>query len=79
MKTLKVFETFSGIGAQHKALLNYKKKNPNFNFEIVATCDWDIYANIAYDSIFTNENLSNQEQSNKRERERESKKSIIFC
>ncbi|VEU59681.1 DNA cytosine methyltransferase [Mesomycoplasma neurolyticum] len=54
MKKLKVFETFSGIGAQHKALEILKKENPNFDFEIVATCDWDVYANIAYDAIFHN-------------------------
>ncbi len=41
---LKVVELFSGIGAQNKAL-----KNINANYEIVATCDWDINSIIAYD------------------------------
>jgi site-specific DNA-cytosine methylase len=34
MKNLKVFETFSGIGAQHKAL-----ENINVPYEIVGTSD----------------------------------------
>jgi len=43
---LKVIETFSGIGAQAKAL-----KNIACNFEIIGTADWDINAIIAYDLI----------------------------
>lgn len=43
---LKVFETFSGIGAQAKALSNI-----GCDFEVVATADWDITAIIAYDYI----------------------------
>ena len=43
---LKVVETFSGIGAQAKAL-----KNINVEHEILATADWDINAIIAYDLI----------------------------
>lgn len=46
MKKIKVFETFSGIGAQAKAL-----KNLNFDYEIVATSDWFINAILAYDAI----------------------------
>ena len=46
MKKIRVFETFSGIGAQAKAL-----KNINANYEIVATCDWFIHAILAYDAI----------------------------
>ena len=42
----KVVETFSGIGAQAKAL-----KNIGANAEIVCTADWDINAIIAYDLI----------------------------
>lgn len=43
---LKVFETFSGIGAQAKALANI-----GCDHEVVATADWDITAIIAYDYI----------------------------
>ena len=43
---LKVIETFSGIGAQSKAL-----KNIGCNFKIIGTADWDIHAIIAYDLI----------------------------
>lgn len=46
MKKIRVFEAFSGIGAQAKAL-----KNINANYEIVATCDWFINAILAYDAI----------------------------
>ena len=42
----KVIETFSGIGAQAKAL-----KNINADFEIVHTADWDINAILAYFAI----------------------------
>lgn len=43
---LKMIETFSGIGAQAKAL-----KNLGCDFEIIGTADWDITAMIAYDLI----------------------------
>lgn len=43
---LKVFETFSGIGSQAKAL-----ENAGIEHEIYATADWDITAIIAYDLI----------------------------
>lgn len=43
---LKVIETFSGIGAQAKAL-----KNIGCDFKIIGTADWDIHAIIAYDLI----------------------------
>jgi len=43
---LKMIETFSGIGAQAKAL-----KNIGADFEIIGTADWDINAMIAYDLI----------------------------
>ena len=42
----RVIETFSGIGAQAKAL-----ENINAKFEIVNTADWDITAIIAYYAI----------------------------
>jgi DNA (cytosine-5)-methyltransferase 1 len=37
-KTLKVFETFSGIGAQHKAL-QFLKDNYNYDYEVVGTSE----------------------------------------
>ena len=43
---LKVLETFSGVGAQAKAL-----ERLNLEYEVVATADWDINAIIAYDII----------------------------
>ena len=46
MKKIRVFEAFSGIGAQREAL-----KNANINFEIVGTSDWFINAILAYDVI----------------------------
>lgn len=46
MKKIRVFEAFSGIGAQREAL-----KNANINFEIVGTSDWFINAILAYDAI----------------------------
>lgn len=49
-KKLKVFETFAGIGAQHKALEILKRKY-GYDYEVVATSEWDVYANIAYDAI----------------------------
>lgn len=47
---LKMVETFSGIGAQAKALLNLNQKY-NYDFDILNTADWDISAIIAYDII----------------------------
>jgi DNA (cytosine-5)-methyltransferase 1 len=48
---LRVIEAFSGIGAQAKALKKIKKNNPNFDYEIVATVEWEIGAMYAYDII----------------------------
>lgn len=42
----RVVETFSGIGAQAKAL-----EKIGINYQIVNTCDWDIRAIIAYCQI----------------------------
>lgn len=50
---LKMVETFSGIGAQAKALLNIEKYN--YTFDILNTADWDINAIIAYDLIHNKE------------------------
>ena len=49
-KKLRVFETFSGIGAQAKAL-----KKAKIEHEIVATSDWFINAILAYDAINCND------------------------
>jgi DNA (cytosine-5)-methyltransferase 1 len=51
---LKVFETFSGIGAQHKALTNLENKGFNIKKDIIAICDWDIHANRSYRLIHNN-------------------------
>ena len=45
-RKIKVVETFSGIGAQAKAL-----KNINAKYEIVNTADWDIMAILSYFAI----------------------------
>ena len=44
--TLRVFEAFSGVGAQHMAL-----RNIGLNFEVVGTSDWDINATLSYNEI----------------------------
>lgn len=54
-KKLRVFEAFSGIGAQ-KAALERLKAECNFDYEIVGTSDWFINAIIAYDAIHYNGN-----------------------
>lgn len=57
--SFKVIETFSGIGAQAKALQNLKKLDPNFDYDIVATVEWEIGAMYAYDIIHNGpQNLS---------------------
>lgn len=48
---MKIFETFTGIGAQHKALTNLQKQNLIKEFEIVGTSEWYISAIIAYSLI----------------------------
>ncbi|MGL4951586.1 MAG: DNA (cytosine-5-)-methyltransferase [Mycoplasma sp.] len=47
---MKVFETFSGIGAQHKALEIIKEKF-GYQYDVVATSEWDIDAIISYAAI----------------------------
>ena len=42
-----MFETFAGIGAQHKAITNMN----NSNFKVVQTSEWDARAVIAYSQI----------------------------
>lgn len=51
---LKMVETFSGIGAQAKALHNIKR-DLGYDYEILNTADWDINAIIAYDLIHSKE------------------------
>ncbi|WP_321387440.1 DNA (cytosine-5-)-methyltransferase [uncultured Enterococcus sp.] len=48
---LRVIETFSGIGAQAKALNRLSHRIDDFEYEIVATCEWEIGAMYAYDLI----------------------------
>jgi len=43
LNTIKVFETFAGIGAQHKAI-----KNSKVNMEVIGTSEWDVRAIVAY-------------------------------
>ena len=49
-RTLRVFEAFAGIGAQHSAL-----KRANINFEIVGISEWFINALLTYDAIHNDE------------------------
>ncbi|QNM93786.1 DNA (cytosine-5-)-methyltransferase [Mycoplasma sp. Pen4] len=53
-KVLRVFETFAGIGAQHKGIKYNNKHDKDVNFKVVATSDWDMRANIAYSAIHHN-------------------------
>lgn len=60
---LKVIETFSGIGAQAKAL-----QNIGCDFQIIGTADWDIHAIIAYDLIHNGkQDLSKYENATREE------------
>ena len=45
-KKLRVFEAFSGVGAQHMAL-----RNLGIDFEVVAISDWEINATASYAAI----------------------------
>nr|WP_318032950.1 DNA cytosine methyltransferase [Mycoplasmopsis cynos] len=47
-KTIRILETFSGIGAQNKAITNINLERGEKVFDIVATTDWDARANISY-------------------------------
>ncbi|VEU75202.1 Cytosine-specific DNA methyltransferase/Type II site-specific deoxyribonuclease [Mycoplasmopsis maculosa] len=53
-KKINILETFSGIGAQNKAIQKINKKEDFF--KIVATSDWDARANIAYAAMHHNLN-----------------------
>lgn len=66
--SFKVIETFSGIGAQAKALQNLSKSDPSFNYEIVATVEWEIAAMYAYDIIHNGpQNLSIYDNTSKQD------------
>ncbi|AAT75661.1 deoxycytosine methylase [Mesoplasma florum L1] len=65
MEKIKVFETFSGIGAQHKAL-DILKQNNYINYEVVGTSEWDIWANIAYNAIH-NKNIDHTKNISEKE------------
>lgn len=45
-KKYRIVEFFSGIGSQARAL-----KNIGLDYEVQATCEWDMHAFIAYDAI----------------------------
>ncbi|PPE05655.1 DNA (cytosine-5-)-methyltransferase [Mesoplasma corruscae] len=51
MIKLNVFETFAGIGSQHKALKRVKEQFNDFDFKISYTSEWYSDAIIAYDAI----------------------------
>lgn len=64
--TFKIIETFSGIGAQAKAFKNIQKKNPEFNYKVLTTVEWEIGAMYAYDLIHHGpQDLSLYEKSSK--------------
>lgn len=48
---LRVFEAFSGIGAQNLALKQLKEKINTFEYKIIGTSDWDIYSTLSYAAI----------------------------
>ncbi|EGV00565.1 cytosine-specific methyltransferase [Mycoplasmopsis columbina SF7] len=50
-KFLKVFETFAGIGAQHKSIKYVNSQNKDVNLKIVATSEWDARSIITYAAI----------------------------
>lgn len=52
---MNVVELFSGVGSQAKAL-----ERIGIDYDIIATCDWDINAIIAYDLIHNGEQLNNE-------------------
>jgi len=57
---MKIFETFAGIGAQHKALKNLKEEGIVKDFEAVGISEWYISAIIAYSLIHHNKDFQNQ-------------------
>lgn len=55
MEKIGLVELFSGIGSQAKALKNIK-----FDYELIATCEWDIHSMVAYDFIHNGYHLINE-------------------
>lgn len=49
--SFKVIETFSGIGAQAKALSNLANKDEKYKYKVVTTVEWELGAIYAYDII----------------------------
>lgn len=62
MKKIKLVELFSGIGSQAKAL-----KNMGINYELEATCEWDIHSMVAYDLIHNDSSIPQEIQSMSKE------------
>ena len=50
IKQLKLFETFAGIGSQHKALHNIENEL-NFKIELSGIAEWDVNSITAYHRI----------------------------
>ncbi|CAM9128753.1 DNA (cytosine-5-)-methyltransferase [Mycoplasma todarodis] len=67
-KKLRVFETFAGIGAQHSAL-EFLKNKFGYEYEVVATSEWDVDANIAYNAMHHNNKIDKKTSMEKIERE----------
>ncbi len=57
-KTLRVFEAFAGIGAQHKVIQKLNDSN-NLKFKVVGTSDWDARSNIVYSILHHGMTLEN--------------------
>lgn len=51
MKTYRVIELFSGVGAQRMALKRLEKRRPDLHFEFVAQCEIDKHAINSYNAI----------------------------
>ncbi|WP_036464945.1 DNA (cytosine-5-)-methyltransferase [Mycoplasmopsis sturni] len=74
MPKIRILETFSGIGAQHKSAKYVNKKYRKQIFKVIGTCDWDAGAMMAYsaihhklgpeslENILKKANLNNQEE-----------------
>lgn len=51
MRTYRVIELFSGVGAQRMALKRLEKRRPDLHFEFVAQCEIDKHAINSYNAI----------------------------
>ena len=61
---LRVFEAFSGVGAQCMALRNLEKE-----YKVVATCDIDESATLAYYHTHANNKKSNKKYNDNKKKE----------